>query len=259
MNYGSSECADCGTEYRYESGKAIPLDEIEPESSPELAVSPTGFHPPRGARPHAQPSNVRPKRGLALATVLSLVATQVFDLVEAGLGWLLVFLVQRGVIDHGSSFEVYLWRLFAASTAIRLCAGVLFMLWMRDCNHVVRAHGVAGLRCTRASYVYGWLIPIVNLLLPYRAMVELWKASDPESGPDDWQRSRVSPALPWWWAAWLTAGITGVVLSATLFAHHVPYVGWIVSTLVELVACALAVWIVWALYQRLEKKADPGR
>jgi len=38
--------------------------------------------------------------------------------------------------------------------------------------------------------------------MPYVAMRELWKGSDPEAGAD-WKRAKGTPLLPWWWAAWL--------------------------------------------------------
>ena len=39
--------------------------------------------------------------------------------------------------------------------------------------------------------------------MPYRAIRELWQASEPGAGAVDWKMVRPSPLLGVWWAAWL--------------------------------------------------------
>jgi hypothetical protein len=52
--------------------------------------------------------------------------------------------------------------------------------------------------------VLAWLLPVANLVLPLLAMRELWKASDPDVGPDGWRGVRTSPVIWLWWAAFLS-------------------------------------------------------
>jgi hypothetical protein len=58
--------------------------------------------------------------------------------------------------------------------------------------------------------VASWFVPLVNLGLPYMAMRELWRASDPEAGALDWRERRTTVLLPLWWV--------GLIATAVLFA-----------------------------------------
>ncbi len=90
----------------------------------------------------------------------------------------------------------------------------LFCLWIPRANRNARALGAKGMRFTPEWCVLWYLIPILNLFQPYRAMREIWLASDPADGTR-WREQRVSLLLPLWWALWL----------ACLFANFAAYRG----------------------------------
>lgn len=47
--------------------------------------------------------------------------------------------------------------------------------------------------------IAGWFLPpCVLYVIPYLMMRDLWKASDPESGPD-WKKNRIDPIVHIWW------------------------------------------------------------
>jgi uncharacterized protein DUF4328 len=81
-------------------------------------------------------------------------------------------------------------------------AAVAWLLWQYRAHQNLPALGAENLRVTPGWAVAWWFVPIATLFMPYVAMREVWKGSDPEAGAD-WMRAKGTPLLPWWWAAWL--------------------------------------------------------
>ncbi|MHC4974407.1 MAG: DUF4328 domain-containing protein [Planctomycetota bacterium] len=77
---------------------------------------------------------------------------------------------------------------------------VLFCLWIPRANRNARALGATGMVFSPRSCVIWYLIPILNLFVPYLAMKEIWLASDPSGA---WQRRKASLLLPLWWGLFL--------------------------------------------------------
>lgn len=56
------------------------------------------------------------------------------------------------------------------------------------------------------GWALGWyFVPFANLVMPYRAMKEIWLAS---LSPRDWQPGPAG-LLPLWWGLWLIGGVLG--------------------------------------------------
>lgn len=56
------------------------------------------------------------------------------------------------------------------------------------------------------GWAVGWyFVPFANLVMPYRAMKEIWLAS---RSPQDWQPGPAG-LLPLWWGLWLAGGVLG--------------------------------------------------
>jgi hypothetical protein len=56
--------------------------------------------------------------------------------------------------------------------------------------------------------LWWYVIPLANLLLPFRAMAEIWDVSDLRG------TRRSDPILNWWWATWLIGGPIFLIASA---------------------------------------------
>ena len=96
--------------------------------------------------------------------------------------------------------------------AIYIATIVVFLMWMYRSYENLPAFGIP-----RGSIAYssGWavgsfFIPFVSLVVPYRAMKELWNKSVPNSGT---MFSALSPpaVFPIWWAFWLLSNIASNV------------------------------------------------
>jgi hypothetical protein len=278
MSFGSSECFECGTRYRYVEGRAVAenLDELEPDEAANRALreaaaraSATGFHPPLGVVQREVRPIARPNKGLALGTALALLATPFLGAMTTSISWLGHFALGYG---YGSAdprffdaFSSFASGLTSAVGLAGLGTAFLFLLWMSRCNRVVRAIGAKHLRFAPAGCVFWWFVPFANFLVPYRAMTELWKASHPNAGATDWVRGRVSPVIPLWWATWLASWLFNATDVASVFSRSLftgaydflaELVSWMGAMTIRLVCGILAAWIVWNIHVRLEEKAS---
>jgi hypothetical protein len=146
-----------------------------------------------------------------------------------------------------------------------LAAGILWLIWQYRGHANLRVFGVGGLRFSAAWAVGWWLIPLINLAMPYLTVRELYKASDPDAGAIDWAAARAPLLLPLWWGAWLTRLVAGGIGAAVTsgvntdsplrIAQEATRQGWlIVGDVAMVVAAFLAVLVVRAIDRRQEEK-----
>lgn len=85
--------------------------------------------------------------------------------------------------------------------------GIVWLLWQHRAHANLRALGVAGLRFSPRWAVGWWFIPFANIVMPYLAVRELWKASDPNAGPIEWKAPGGAAIIGWWWAGRLATQV----------------------------------------------------
>lgn len=83
---------------------------------------------------------------------------------------------------------------------------ISYMFLAGRLNHNARKLGAKGLSQTPGWATWCYIIPIANIFMPYRNMVEMWKIA--EGGPKDWMLAASSPVVGTWWGL--------VVVSAVL-------------------------------------------
>src|ERR1041384_4527256 len=96
---------------------------------------------------------------------------------------------------------------------------VISLVWMHQAAKNVRSFNLWGLRYTPGGVVGWWCVPIASLWMPFQAMKEVWKASDPDnvgSEPSSWMNRPVPGIMTLWWLAYIGAGFVamGAVLPA---------------------------------------------
>ena len=138
----------------------------------------------------------------AIATVLVLVDSamypiteQVSDEISEGQLMLLMMLGLAGLGSLGAS----------------ITTAVIFCMWMYRANRNARTLGAEGLTFTPGWCAGWWFIPFANLVQPFRAMKEIYQASEPEAGPRDWQFATVPAILGVWWGFWLTSNVVSQI------------------------------------------------
>lgn len=123
----------------------------------------------------------------------------------------------------------------------------------------LRALGRTTLSFTPASHVWWWFVPFANLVMPYRALQELYCASVSED--DDWLLVVPPSTFPLWWGAYLAANVTSnlsLQMDATGIDGIVPLLS-LISAPLGLIAVGLYAQYVWTISTTQEHRAlGPG-
>lgn len=91
---------------------------------------------------------------------------------------------------------------------------VAVLRWMHRTYANLPSLGAQGLSLSPRQVVLAFFIPFVNLVRPYHAMSDIWRASEPRAGADGqdaWQSHRVPLRIRLWWACWLGRGVLSYV------------------------------------------------
>lgn len=108
-----------------------------------------------------------------------------------------------------------------ASSGLRagifLATCIPFGMWIYRANRNVRALGATDLKHSAGWAVGSYVVPFVNLVVPFVAMREIWRAS---LDPGNWHNARGTPLLGWWWFLWLANGASGWIAMSLLKGAH---------------------------------------
>jgi len=129
---------------------------------------------------------------------------------------------------------------------------VLLLFWMRSMNRALRGLGVRGLRYSPWGTVLWWFVPVANLFAPYRAMSELWQASNPRL-LRHWRRTNRSSVLSWWWGLYLASAIS--LNFVDRFPEATEGTLALVAVLLFVTSECLTAWLVWTIHRRAFEKA----
>lgn len=142
------------------------------------------------------------------------------------------------------------------TVVVFLATAVLFLVWLKRTAENARALGARELSFTPGWCVGWYFIPFFNLVKPYQAMAELWRAADPAAGPEGWKELPLPGLLRVWWTVWLASNMLNQAALRMEF-KHAPASPWVSAAgdLSGAVACGLALWVVRGLHARQEAKA----
>jgi uncharacterized protein DUF4328 len=140
---------------------------------------------------------------------------------------------------------------------VYVTTAVFFLMWLYRANNNVRAFDP----WRRLEYSGGWavgsfFIPFANLVIPYRAVREVWQKSGP---PDEALLSEPSPpaSFPIWWTFWLLASFAGNISTRVAFSEKVSPSAVttisIIASALFIVAALLAYLVVDAIDDRQEE------
>src|SRR5262249_21379522 len=84
-----------------------------------------------------------------------------------------------------------------------IIAIVFYCIWIHRAAKNLRALGRRGLAFTPGWCVGWFFVPFGNLVKPYQAVSEIWKASAPDADADGWRARSGSSLVGLWWAMWI--------------------------------------------------------
>lgn len=87
-----------------------------------------------------------------------------------------------------------------------IASGVVILMWIYRANANARRLGALGMKFTPGWSVGYYFIPFANLVMPYRALKEIWQAS---AAPAAWANEKTHGLFPLWWTLWILSGIAG--------------------------------------------------
>lgn len=135
---------------------------------------------------------------------------------------------------------------------------VFFLMWLYRSYENLPALGIPprSIAYSSAWAVGSFFVPFVNLVVPYRAVKELWLKSAP-SAPSFLQSDSPPTSLPLWWAFWLLSNFASNIYFRIAFRSDVPreYVGLVslISDALTIVAAIFAIAVVREIDQRQEQ------
>ncbi|MEU1041773.1 DUF4328 domain-containing protein [Streptomyces sp. NPDC005907] len=157
--------------------------------------------------------------------------------------------------DHADS--LYL-AAGVAQVAALLATAVVFLVWFRRARVNAEVFDPHGHRKGRGWAGWGWFVPVVNLWIPRRIMVDIWDASSP------WPGRAGHGLVNCWWTFWIVAlfakrGGSSAYRRADTAAELHRAVGQVMfADVVDVAAAALAVAVVLRLTRMQDLKARQG-
>ena len=117
----------------------------------------------------------------------------------------------NGIAVHGNDLDDVQQRSrldLPLVALVGIFCGIVFLFFTGRTLQVARDCGAIGMR-----YKYGWVVasyflPIVSWFVPYAAMQESWRATNPACGAHDWHASKGSNLIRLWWVLWLASLFT---------------------------------------------------
>ncbi|PTM58473.1 DUF4328 domain-containing protein [Desmospora activa] len=146
---------------------------------------------------------------------------------------------------------------------VEIAIVVLFCMWVHRIHRNLPSLGAQNLEFTPGWAVGWYFIPFANLVQPFRAAKEAWKASDPEveKEPNTTWKSRSVPGLiTAWWVFYIIRNVlAGSAGSSSFQAETIDSIItsnylYIVSDLANIVAAIIAIFFVRKLTQRQEER-----
>ncbi|HEX4754924.1 MAG TPA: DUF4328 domain-containing protein [Candidatus Dormibacteraeota bacterium] len=150
---------------------------------------------------------------------------------------------------------------------VLIVAAVFFLLWLHRIVANNHALGAKQLRFTPGWAVGWWFVPVANWARPVQAVNEAWRAADP-AVVDSTADTRRLPAsgshglIAAWWTTWILSSFTifigvsaGTGTQNTVSALHDSTIAMLVSQVVRIIGCVLAIVLVALLTGRQDRKA----
>ena len=110
-----------------------------------------------------------------------------------------------------------------------LAVAILMLVFIGRTVQVPKELGVKEMGFSPGGAVGGFFIPLASWVIPYLAMQEAWKASDPDAEVTGWKEGAKSNSIRLWWLAWSGA----LILFMVLRTYRGELAGADLGTLVE--------------------------
>lgn len=84
--------------------------------------------------------------------------------------------------------------------ALSVATGIVLLFFVARLARTTHELGAHNLEFTPSRAVWGYIIPIVSFVRPYRAMREAWQVFEPTSTESNWHETKGYGLVKLWWA-----------------------------------------------------------
>jgi len=166
-------------------------------------------------------------------------------------------------VQHAMNTSNSAWFSFAGYAVT--ASLVLYIIWSwRSANNALALRRT-GARQSPGWVIAGWLVPVLNFVLPYQTVSDLWRSSAPDAERGDgWRQRHASGRVATWWVAYLvgTGGYAVAILwvLAGNWSADQAELWFAASRAVLALSALLGAWVVWDVTQRQQHQdaADPA-
>lgn len=218
-------------------------------------------------------ADYRPPRRRALYVRIALAAMVAVDLVAVFSDLREYTLLQRLETDVVGTAELEesdrrQLTVAAGQFVVFAFAAGFFIAWLHRVYGNLFALGAQYPRYSRATAIWSWFVPILNLWRPKQVINDVWRASDPDAPVDqgDSWREKEPPALyAVWWFFWIVLNFAynadiRIYLSAeTLEELQFSSVFTAAADALSVVGALLALAVVRRTTSRMEARAERVR
>ena len=177
-----------------------------------------------------------------------------------------VIAAEEGVSERLTLFELLQGLAGLGTLFVFVALAVAFLMWLHRASRNLRALGNPSQRIEfTPGWAVGWFfIPFANLVMPYKAVREVWEKSDPavRTG-DDFMFAGPSsaPLLLGWWVTFIASNFAGNISGRLMADAHTDaalrFTAGVdlIASLLSVVAAALAILVVRDIDRRQAERA----
>jgi hypothetical protein len=144
-----------------------------------------------------------------------------------------------------------------ATVGVYIATVVVFLMWLYRASENVKAFGEP-LQHSSGWAVGSFFVPIINLFVPYQAVKDVWKKSEPAAADSMFYTASPPGFFPAWWGFWLASNFaSNIYFRMTLSdapADAAAMVG-ILAEILSIAAAAFAIQVVRAIDRRQTERA----
>lgn len=145
-----------------------------------------------------------------------------------------------------------------ATIAVYIATVVVFLMWLYRVSNNVAAFG-ATTQHSSGWAVGSFFVPIMNLFVPYQAVSDIWKKSEPNA--TDAFSYGVSPPgfFPAWWGFWIVSNISSNAYFRMTMAEAPIEASATVGILSEVLSIAAAVFAIQVIKETDRRQEERAR
>ena len=141
-------------------------------------------------------------------------------------------------IEAAENLDTWVLRVVIAQVTLAVLGLASFIAWFYAAHKNLERAGMEDLDHTSKWAVWGFFVPILNLIRPYKVMKEVWRGSlflTGEAEEEDWKEIKEGGIVEGWWTMFVLSVIAGRI-SARMTSDSIDAARLTLESMVSFVA-----------------------